>query len=196
MAALADVQRRGFDARLKRIQRGGPNTAGTIYMGSADSDGKVIQPKRKRQRLGTGALRSLMMWPSALFLGAGAMLGGRAAAFHLTTQPDLVPPEYATLVVLFADIGVAATLLLLIAWGLGMGRGLRKLFLISGFVGMMVAEGLVIEQAPELFVPLFSENYVAAAISGTAPIETFEETLAQLSQSRLLLPMLPAASGG
>lgn len=192
MAAMADVQRQGFDERIKRIRMGGPNTIGTIYVGPVDPDEKPA--KSRRQRLarvgaaGGSVLGALFMWPFALLMGAVAMFAGRVAAFQISLRPELVPPQYAEIAPLVADVGIAAVLMIALGWAFSLGAGFRRVFLAAGLVGVMMGEALIIQQAPELFVPLFSENYVAAQLAGTAPIETVPETLEAFSRNKVLLP--------
>ena len=202
MAAFADVQRQGFDERIRRIHSGGRNTSGTIYVGPADVDSQPKKEKRRRrkrrergERSGPSPLSALFMWPFAFLIGALAMLAGRVAAFQLTLRPEMLPPEYASLIMLVADFGIAAVLMIALGWAFHLGGGMRKWFLAAGFVAVMVAEPLIIRQAPDLFVPFFSENYVAASMMQTAPIETVPETLEALSQNQVMLPVL-AFQGG
>jgi hypothetical protein len=46
MAGLSDEQHKMFEARLKRINRGGPNTSGHIIVGPAEVDKKPRRPRR------------------------------------------------------------------------------------------------------------------------------------------------------
>ena len=199
MVALADTQRQTFESRLDRIALGGPNTTATIYAGPTDMNA-AEQPARRRLG-GRGVLSILapiVTWPSAFILGAIAMIAGRVAAFQLTLRPELLPPDYAQLILLCADFGVAAILMILLGWSFRLGGGLNRIFLCAGFVTVMMAEPLLIRQAPDAFVPIFSENYVTRQMAAVAPIETVEETLDAFSKSSLLLPALPspAPTGG
>lgn len=192
--SMADQQRKGFDDRILRIAQGGPNTTGTIYLGATEADGAKIPPKKRRARRGGSPALAVLTWPLALAIGALCMLAGRVALYQFQARPEfleMVPPQHLDLLMLTADVGVAFVLALTFAWAFRLGGGMRRVFLAAGFIGVMMGEGLIIERAPDLFVPLFSESYVSAAVSGTSPIETVDETLDQFSRSSLLLPQFP-----
>ena len=194
MVALAETQRQTFESRLDRIRQGGPNTMGTIYAGPTDATAPPANSRRKTGKwsLASALLALLVEWPFAILIGAVAMLAGRVAAFQLTLRPDLLPPDYADLILLVADVSIAAVLMIALGWAFRM-QGVKLAFFCAGFLAVMMGEALIIRQAPDAFVPLFSENYVAQQMSSAAPIETWDETLQALSESRMVLPALPLA---
>ncbi len=159
MGAMARGQQDVFSERLRRIQQGAPNTAGTIYVG----------PTMRRRAGGRLPLRAVLFdlaqVPMALALGAVAMLAGRIGAFHLLATPDLVPAEFAHVTALGADIAIGAVLLALLGWSFAMTGGLRRVALIAGFCGMMVAEPALFAQAPGFFAALTSEDFVQVSMA-------------------------------
>ncbi|MEM0945986.1 MAG: hypothetical protein AAGK37_01165 [Pseudomonadota bacterium] len=198
MAAMADVQRLGFDERIRRIQTGGPNTSGTIYIGPQEGAPKAKERKswKKKRRARIKKARPLdapspllivLSWPFAFLIGALCMFAGRVALFQLTLQTEALPPEWAELILLTADIGVAAFLLIALGWAFSLERGLRRIMLCAGFLAFMLGEAFVIRQAPDAFVPMFSEDFVAAAVASSAPLETMPETWETVSNSKIVL---------
>ncbi|MBT8474200.1 MAG: hypothetical protein HKO95_10985 [Rhodobacteraceae bacterium] len=161
MAAMAEGQRDVFVERLKRIEKGGPNTIGELLIGPGDVEGPKLKKQRKKLRLGW--LGDIAIMPFAAALGAVAMLSGRVGAYHLT-QPGAEGVAMVTsdAMILMTDIGIALTLALALAWCFKLGRGLRLVALVAGFLGVMLFEAQLIEQAPDAFVALFSETYVSA----------------------------------
>ena len=194
MVALAETQRQTFESRLDRIRQGGPNTMATIYAGPSDATAPPANARRKPSQRSTASilLALVLEWPFAFLIGVVAMFAGRVAAFQLTLRPEILPPASADLILLLADVSVAALLMIALGWAFRM-RGVKLALLCTGFLAVMMGEALIIRQAPDAFVPLFSENYVAQQMSSAAPIETWEETLRALSESRMILPALPSA---
>ncbi len=176
MAVIAEGQKQTFEDRLGRIARGGPNTSGTIFVGSADSDGTTIQRKSKAKK-GSTLLTRMLMLPLAMAFGAIAMMLGRVGLYKLQASPEILPPDYAEMILTMGDLAIGLLAMFLFALLLNMGRGLRKYALAIGFIGVMLGEALVIQQAPDLFVSLFSEQYVEQAMMSTAPIQRLPETL-------------------
>lgn len=172
MASLADVQRKQFQDRIARIRKGGGQTGRQIYIGPADDTrGAVVKrvgPSRLREALG-----EMFMVPFALAIGALAMLSGRVAAYHGMANegaalPAFVTPEHFALA---GDITIAAVVLTLLGWSFRLGGGLRRLALITGFIGTMLGEAALIETAPAVFGALFSETYVAEALGTPDPFD-------------------------
>ncbi len=176
MAVIAEGQKQTFEDRLGRIARGGPNTSGTVFIGSADADGTTVQRKTKSKK-GGSLLGNLLMLPLAMAFGALAMMLGRVGLYQLQARPEILPPDYAETILKMGDLGIGLLAMFLFAMLLNMGRGLRKYALALGFIGIMLGEALVIQQSPDLFVTLFSEQYVAQAMMSEAPIERLPETL-------------------
>ena len=165
MAVVAAGQRQSFEDRIGRIRDGGPNTMGTVYMGANDADGQTIHRKRKGKGK-AGRSFGVFMVPLAIIFGGLAMLGGRVGLFHLSAQPDLIPEDYAEMALAWSDLAIGLVLLFVFSVILKLGRGARKYALAMGFAAVMVGEAALIQQAPDLFVPMFSEEYVATAMAG------------------------------
>ena len=70
------------------------------------------------------------------------------------------------------DIAIAALVLLMLGWSFRLGGGLRRVALLTGFVGAMLGEAALIESAPEVFAKLFSETYVADALGAPQPLDS------------------------
>ena len=56
-----------------------------------------------------------------------------------------------------------------------MGKGIRKYGLALGFIAVMLGEPLLIQEAPDLFVPVFSEAYVAEMMTAESQLEHLPE---------------------
>ncbi|MEL6643604.1 MAG: hypothetical protein AAFQ79_06690 [Pseudomonadota bacterium] len=162
---MADGQRDIFTERLKRIEKGGGNTAGRMMVGPTDHSATKGKAREASQ---TGAVGNAFMIVFAACIGFLCMLTGRVAAFHLTTaspEPIITSGSMA----LFADFGIAAVLMLVLAWSFRLGSGMRRIALVAGFLAVMVGEGLIIAQAPLVFEALFSPDYVAAMMAAPSP---------------------------
>lgn len=190
MAIMAEGQRRSFTDRLRRIEKGGPNTTGTVYAGVLDDGGFVQQAKRKKKRA-PGRVARMISLPFALAMGGVAMLGGRIAAFHMSQNPEQLPVAYADSMLMWADLAIAAVLVLLLGWLTGILSGLRKYMAAGGVAAVLIGEAAIIQQAPEMFIPVFSEGYVAEAMAAPSAIEDFPAALEAL-QARLDLVPVPA----
>lgn len=173
MASLSNLQRSHFSDRIKRIEVGGPNTSGTVYAGLDEA----TQPKRRRRKVKhkpldrSDVFSQIFMLPFAIFVGALAMLSGRIGAFHVLQQPELIPPEYATLFPLTGDIAIAAVVGMVLGLLFSLG-GARALAFMLGFTGIMMGEGYLIQLAPEAFAEIYSEDYVVTA-TANLPADPF-----------------------
>ena len=159
MGTMAQGQQDVFNARLQRIQTGSGFTSGQLLVGAAEQTATI---KVKKQRESGGWLTGFLMLPVAAAIGVIAMMAGRVGAYHLVgpgADPSLGEVSAAT--ALTADIGIAALLLIMFGWAFRLGRGIRWVAMIAGVVGVMLAEPLILQQAPEFFTALFSETYVA-----------------------------------
>ena len=114
MAALTDKQRDSFASRLNTIQKGGPNTMGTVYAGTAEDGGIVRQPKKRRKAkkkkdvIGVNPLVGVFAVPTAFVIGLIAMMlsgvtispipveirtsGAKAAKTLITACPAIMFP--------------------------------------------------------------------------------------------------------
>ncbi len=161
MTRMAELQRRDFVDRIHRIQKGGPNTQGTIYAGPAEAGGvQYTQPSKNRKPRGS-FLKELILLPFAVVVGAVSMLAGRAGSYHIQAQPEMVPAQYAELFAVSADWVIAAVLATILAWSFRMGHGLRCVALVAGFLAVMLGETMLVERAPDAFAAVFSPEYVA-----------------------------------
>lgn len=173
MGKLVERQRSHFTDRIKRIESGGPNTSGTIYAGTDES----VQRRRKRRRRkkkasGLPLWLQLLAMPFALALGAGVMLVGRMSAYHALATPEFIAPEDVQTFALTADIAIATILGTVLVLLFSLGRGMRLVCFMLGFIAVMLGEASLIAQAPEAFAGIFSEEYVVEAVA-TAPENPF-----------------------
>ncbi len=157
--------------------RDGNGPGGRLFRAAAADPAGCAEHRRddlcrgdRRRRAGArlplrGVLLDLVRAPLALMLGAVAMLAGRIGAFHLLATPDLVPQAFVHAAALGADLGIATILLVLLGWSFDMTGGLRRVALIAGFCGMMVAEPMLYAQAPALFAALTSEDFVQVSMA-------------------------------
>jgi len=190
MAIMAEGQKQSFSDRLRRIEKGGPNTSGTVYAGVLD-DGGFVEQRRRKKRRGPGRVARMISMPFALALGGVAMLGGRVAAYHMAQNQEQLPVAYADSMLMWADIAIAAVLVVFLGWMTGILGGFRKYLAAGGVAAVLVGEAAIIQQAPDMFVPVFSEGYVAEAMAAPSAIEDFPAALEAL-QARLDLAPVPA----
>lgn len=176
---MARVSKQGhanqFADRLQRIQAGGPNTNGQLMAGVYQNNVSPRGGARSVEKPRRGLVATIILTPIAFIFGAVAMLGGRAFRHHLEKNPDLVPADKADIIMLTADVGAAALLLIILAYLFKLGSGLPRVAMVAGFLAIMLAEGKVLEQSPDQFAMAFSEDYVARMTSRPAPIEGWQE---------------------
>lgn len=171
MASMAQAQRSGFDNRIDRIRNGNsPNMMGRVEVGPreevrAHQEGRKARKVRMRgAQTSESVLSLLFVTPLAVAIGALSFLAGRIAAFHLFTGQGMYQLDLPVWRIdLWGDIAIAATLALLLAWTLHLGRGIRRTALLLGFAGMMSSEVLVMQQFPEVFERFYTPSYVTAA---------------------------------
>lgn len=169
--SLSQKQLSNFSDRIRRIERGGPNTSGTIYAGIDEAQHRKRKRKKKRTD-GAPLIAQLFMVPFALVLGAGSMLAGRAAAYHAMITPEFIPPERAEIFSLTGDIGIAVAVATFFVLLFALGRGARLIAFMIGFLGVMLGESFIISKVPEPFASVFSPEYVQTAIA-KAPADPF-----------------------
>lgn len=162
---IAEGQRDVFTERLKRIERGGGNTVGRMMVGPTTPETVAEQ---RRVQAGSGPVANTLMIVFAAGVGFLSMLTGRVAAFHLTST-GAEPVITSSSMALFADFGIAAVLMLILAWSFRLGTGMRRIALVAGFLSVMLGEALLIAQAPTVFEALFSPEYVAGMLDAPSP---------------------------
>lgn len=165
MPSLSDEQHKAFAARLKRIDRGGPNTAGHIIVGPADTASTPRRPRRVRRngdflsRLG-GAFGHLIVAPASFVLGAAAVLAGRVGEHHLERAgvPELAEAGILGFAAMKAEFLIAALVILLFGALFRLNRGPRKLAVLMGFVAAFILQDAVIATYPGVFAGLMPET--------------------------------------
>jgi hypothetical protein len=165
MAGLSDEQQKVFEARLRRISKGGPNTSGHIIVGPADTTKKPRRQRRVRRegdflsRLG-GAFGHLMVVPVSFALGGFAMLAGIVGAHHMERigLPEVAQAGIFQQAALQAEFLIAALVILLFGWTLRLTLGPRKLAVIAGLAAAFLLQDTVIAQNADLFGRLMPDT--------------------------------------
>ena len=165
MSSFSDKQHKMFEARLKRIDRGGPNTSGQIIVGPPDTSGKTKRVRRFRRngdflsRLG-GALGHLLVVPASFALGAAAVLAGRVGEHHVERAglPDMAQAGIMQFAALQSEFVIAALVVLGVGAMFGLNRGPRKLAVVMGFAACFVLQDTIIETYPDAFARLMPDT--------------------------------------
>lgn len=166
MTVNSDHQKNAFQSRLKRIRKGGPNTMGQVYIGSAE-DGIDVNDAIKPH---FGIVATLI----SLVLGAAAYLLGDLIQFHLVSEMEAMLAEYAPAEAMpyVTDYGnfilAAAIFLLFMVLARLRGRGA----LLTGALAIAVTPFLlpkVWEAYPEIEQALYSPLDFAPLESASAP---------------------------
>lgn len=166
----ADIQKQEFAGRLKRIEKGGPNTMGHVYVGPAeDAGGGDIVDKPHFGIFATIA---------ALLLGALAYGLGNLGQFHFLSVDGAYLPERlgesgAMVAATFGDLVIAA-LAVLILLRLFRLRGFGPVLVGAiGIFGMMGVQSYAIQAMPEVYAALYSDAYINEYISQPGAFPAF-----------------------
>lgn len=167
------LQQQVFKDRLSRISTGGVNTTHHVYIGPVEEavSGKKTKGHAVKENgvvlQGPSFIGQVLRLPIALAAGALAVLGGRAAEFHLPQLPIELPPEVLDL----AGMGLLQVPLALIALAV-----LRAVFrlnspalyraALAGALAMFLFEPGAVAKAPEVFGLIYSEAHVADVLTG------------------------------
>ena len=177
MAGLSDEQQKMFNARLKRISKGGPNTAGHVIVGPADPGDKRKRPRRVRwpgdflSRLG-GAMGHLVISPLSFVLGGVAMMAGIVGAHHADMIGLAQYTEAGMLeqVALYKEFRLAGVVVLIFGSLLRLNRGPRKLAVLTGLVAVFVLQDQIVATYPDTFARLMPDTPLSlpeiAALTG------------------------------
>lgn len=179
MASLADAQRQTFEARLKRINKGGPNTAGTVIVGPQDDPKASKRRARKYQRPGNvflsrlaAAFGHLFLLPVSFALGVFAMFAGIVGAFHFDRMELVDTTEASMLATISSQSALIFAFLLAIAFGwlFRLMNGPRKIGLVTGLAAAFLVQDMVIDSYPDVFARLMSDEITLdAAIAAFEP---------------------------
>ena len=178
--SMAREQRDAFDERLKRINKGAPNTMGEVHIGPREEvragqkskTNNTIRVKRKKKNVNIGEGSNTVLVPTAFVIGALSMFAGGAMAYHFFgggLMPIEIPVEAIQPAIPYADLIFAGLLALLFMWTFGFTNKKRKLALILGLAGVFYFEGDLIERYPNTYAAVYSEDYVASAPEPRAP---------------------------
>jgi len=168
-----ELQKQQFQARLKRVAAGGPNTLGQVLVGIIDED----TPKSKKRN---PALQGMMLI-LAFILGAMAMEAGRLGAYHfLAGEPASLIEKFGNLGGFVAsnmgDLVIAGFLALIFMYLFHLRGNWRGTALIVGLVSMMLGEVQLIARAPEVFAIMFSQEFVETSLTG-GKIQEIDQTV-------------------
>jgi hypothetical protein len=165
-----DEHKKKFEERLKRIQRGAPNTMQQVYVGEA-TEGATTSAGGSRM---SGWLTGLLVLPVAAVLGGLSMAIGRFGSYHLASDEGAF--TVATLTEFSPHLGgvLGAILLgslvcIVLRWSFRLGRPLQGLAMLLGFGAALLGESQMVEHAPGLFAALYSENYVLDTLYPNMP---------------------------
>ena len=157
MAGLSDEQQKMFEARLRRISRGGPNTSGHVIVGPAEPNKKPRRQRRVRRpgdflsRLG-GAFGHLAIAPVSFALGGAAMMAGIVAAHHadMIGLGQFTEAGILEQLALHKEFLFAGIVVVIFGWLLRLTRGPRKLAVVAG-LAREIAREAGIEQYEVLY---------------------------------------------
>jgi hypothetical protein len=168
MAGLSDEQQKAFEARLKRISRGGPNTSGHIIVGPVDPGTK---PKRQRLARRPGdfisrlaaAVGHVLFVPASFALGAAAMMAGIIGAHQVqrTGVAELTEASIVARVMAYDEFILAGLVVLIVGGLLRLNRGPRKLAVVTGLAAAFVLQDQIIASYPETFAILMPDTPLA-----------------------------------
>jgi hypothetical protein len=174
MSGLALAQKQNFQDRLSRITEGGDNCMGQVHVGPREEvrarDSKAAKKQlgkraRKAKRRGS-PVATFFLLPVAVAVGAASLFVGRVASYTYFTAD--APYSFSLAGVdasMFADVGIAAVLAMVLSWALRLTFGLRRLAVLAGFVAMMTGEAVLMQHFPDIFTNFYPESYVAGVIA-------------------------------
>ncbi len=178
--SVGKEQKNSFEDRLKRINKGAPNTMGEVHIGPRDEErsrkGKanntVRMKSRKKKNVRVGEGSNWVLVPVAIMIGGLSVFAGRAASFHFFGDGGLMPIEMPVEALVpylpYAYLMIAGVLALLFTWTFALNGMFRKLAVAAGFAGMLFGEAQVIEQFPDTYANFFSKDYVADVLKSAA----------------------------
>lgn len=164
MTSLSDEQHRMFEARLKRIRKGGPNTSGHVMVGPADTREKPRRQRRVRRdgdflsRL-SGAMGHLAIAPLSFAMGAAAMMAGIVGAHHTERAglPEVAQAGILGQAALHAEFVIAAVVVLVLGWALRLTRGPRKIAVVAGLGAAFLLQDPIMAAHPDVFARLMPD---------------------------------------
>lgn len=168
-----EIQKRQFSDRLTRIARGGENTTRHVYIGPVEeavNRGSARKSRRVRRvatlrRSGRTFFSEIFMVPFAMLAGGAAVIAGRVAEFHLVTPELTLQAGVAAPYVVYANVAIALALWVILGRVFRLRGGSRGRAMLSGFLAMMLFEGIAIARYPHVFAQLYSEPYVAGVVA-------------------------------
>jgi hypothetical protein len=165
MASLSDEQHKKFEERLKRINRGGPNTSGHIIVGPAEPDKK---PRRQRlaRRPGdflsrlAGAVGHLFVVPVSFALGMVAMMAGIVGEHQVQRAgvADLAEAGILAQLLPFKEFLLAGLVVVIVGGLFRLNRGPRKLAVLTGLVAAFVLQDQIVAAYPGAFAVLMPDT--------------------------------------
>jgi hypothetical protein len=177
MARFSDEQQKMFEARLKRISKGGPNTAGHIVIGPAEVDKKPTRQRRVRRpgdfvsRL-AAAIGHLFVAPVSLALGGFAMMAGIVGAHQVDRMalPEFFQAGVVDRLMDYQEFLLAGLVVLILGGLLRLNRGPRKLAVLTGIVGVFILQDQIIATYPDVFAQLMPETPLTITVPEVAAL--------------------------
>jgi hypothetical protein len=168
MAGLSDEQHKMFEARLKRISKGGPNTSGHIIVGPPQPDKKPVRQRLARRpgdflsRL-AGAIGHVIVVPVSFALGGAAMMAGIVGAHQADRAgvAELAEAGIVAQLLPYKEFLLAGLVVLIVGGLLRLNRGPRKLAVLTGLAAAFVLQDQIIASYPEVFAVLMPDTPLA-----------------------------------
>lgn len=174
-------QSTSFHERLGRIEKGGANTMGTVYVGTDENQSRITRKRAKRgQTRRFSLLISLFKpftYPLAAALGASAVLIAQFGLHKLKILAALTENAQLNAVVQSPALafGVIATCML-IAYILRLlfspNSYVHLAFRMAGMIAMLGMWHNLVHLQPALFAEAFSQDWVAQT-TASLPANTF-----------------------
>jgi hypothetical protein len=177
MTRLSDEQQKMFEARLKRISKGGPNTAGHIVIGPAEVEKKPRRQRRVRRpgdfisRL-AAAMGHVIVAPASFVLGGIAMMVGIVGAHQVDRMelPEFFQAGMVDRLMDYQEFIFAGLVVLILGGLLRLNRGPRKLAVLTGLVGVFILQDQIIAAYPDVFAQLMPQTPLAITLPEIAAL--------------------------
>jgi hypothetical protein len=169
---------KSFEERLKRINKGGPNTSGHVIIGPVEDPNAGKKKSRRYRKPGAFMARlkqafgHLMMVPVSFVMGAFAVFAAIVGVYHLD-RFEMIPVAEAGLmqqVTAYPEVFLALALAAVLGWAFKLVDGPRKIGLVAGLALAFVLQDAVIAEYPDVFARLMSDVTLDDAIAALPPL--------------------------
>ncbi|MGH1329409.1 MAG: hypothetical protein ACRBBK_00870 [Paracoccaceae bacterium] len=170
-----------FQERLGRIEKGGANTMGTVYIGSDDDLQKIVRKRAKNGRTRRFSLLISLLtpftYPLAALLGALAVLIAQFGLHKLQILADMAQNELLNTILHSPALIVGMiTLCLIIAYLLRLifcpNSFLHMGFRLAGMIAMLGMWHNLVHLQPDLFAHAFTQDWISQT-TASLPANTF-----------------------